>query len=352
MHRSGKCKSSIGAGINFNVTVYRSTEDLTAQWAIYFSNLYDRSVSDDFDDDWERTVRTLINDTLDTITLDSSVCVSAALVQTLIRSLPRGKAGGIDGVRHEHLIYACDAISPVLARLFTGMLRLGYIPTDMKRGEIITLHKGGKKRKDDPNNYRAITLSSVILKLYELVLLERCQDSILRSLNAQQGGFQKQLGCNMTSFVLRETLHHAREQSSKVFVCCLDGKQAFDHVWHDGLFYKLLDLGVDDNTFVSIHNMYKDAQCHVRYNGLCSESFPIAQGTKQGGKSSPSMNIAFIDGLIQELEASGNGLCLYGLNVASPTLANDMVLLSFSKGGLDNMLDICYRYSCKWRYFL
>jgi len=62
--------------------------------------------------------------------------------------------------------------------------------------------------------------------------------------------------------------------------------------------------------FVSIHNMYKDAQCHVRYYGLCSESFPIAQGTKQGGESSPSIYIAFIDGLIQGLEASGNGLCL------------------------------------------
>ena len=27
-----------------------------------------------------------------------------------------------------------------------------------------------------------------------------------------------------------------------------------------------------------------------------------------------------------------------------------MVLISFSKNGLQNMIDICYRYSCKWRY--
>ena len=93
---------------------------MTTPWAIYFSDLYVRPVSNDFEEDWERTVTTLINETLGKITLDSSVCVSAALVQTLIRSLPRGKAGGIDGVRHEHLIYACDAISPVLARLLTG----------------------------------------------------------------------------------------------------------------------------------------------------------------------------------------------------------------------------------------
>jgi len=145
--RSGKCRSSIGARINFNGTVYRSREDLTTQWAIYISYLYDCSVSDDFDADWKRTVRTLINDTLDNITLDSSVCVSTALVYTLIRSLPRVKAGGIDGVQHEHLIYACDAISPVLARLFTGMLRLGYITADMKRGEILPFVKAVRRGK-------------------------------------------------------------------------------------------------------------------------------------------------------------------------------------------------------------
>ena len=42
----------------------------------------------------------------------------------------------------------------------------------MKRGNIITLHKGDE-RKDDPNNYRGITLLPVILKLYERILLRR-----------------------------------------------------------------------------------------------------------------------------------------------------------------------------------
>jgi len=46
----------------------------------------------------------------------------------------------------------------------------------MKEGEIITLHKGGRKRKSDPNNDRAITLSSSILKVYEMILLHRGKD--------------------------------------------------------------------------------------------------------------------------------------------------------------------------------
>ena len=69
------------------------------------------------------------------------------------------------------------------------MLRCGYIPESMKRGVIITLHKGGKKRKDEPNNYWAITLSSVVLKLYEMVLLDRCQETLLEKINTHQGGF-------------------------------------------------------------------------------------------------------------------------------------------------------------------
>ena len=86
------------------------------------------------------------------------------------------------------------------------MLRNGYIPDNMKKGVIITLHKGSNKRKDDHNNYRAITLSSVVLKLYELVLLSRCRTIILEKLISQQGDFQEKLGCPITSFLLRESM--------------------------------------------------------------------------------------------------------------------------------------------------
>ena len=75
----------------------------------------------------------------------------------------------------------------------------------------------------------------------------------------------------------------------------------------------------------------------------------MLQGTKQGGKCSPMMYITFhmncIDGPIQELEDSGSGMVIrYERRL-------DIVLLPYSKNGLDNMLDICYKFFCKWRYF-
>ena len=78
---------------------------------------------------------------------------------------------------------------------------------------------------------RVITLTSVILKIYENILFNRCKHDILEDLNLQQGGFQDILGCIMTSFIVRESIFCAKESNSAVYLCFLDGKQAFDRVW-------------------------------------------------------------------------------------------------------------------------
>ena len=46
----------------------------------------------------------------------------------------------------------------------------------------------------------------------------------------------------MTSYLVQESVNYAKENNSKLYVCFLDAKQAFDHVWHDGLFFKLHEL--------------------------------------------------------------------------------------------------------------
>ena len=94
----------------------------------------------------------------------------------------------------------------------------------MKVGVIITIFKGGNKRKDDLNSYRAITLTSALLTLYERVLHTRLVNSVSQALNPIQGGFQKHMSCNMISFLLQESVHYAKENNSKSYVCLLDVK--------------------------------------------------------------------------------------------------------------------------------
>ena len=87
-------------------------------------------------------------------------------------------------------MFAGEILHKILAILFSAMINLAYVPAEMKKGVIITLYKGGNKRKDNPDSYRAITLSSVLLKLLERILLTRIQlfDTVSPPIHAMQGG--------------------------------------------------------------------------------------------------------------------------------------------------------------------
>ena len=87
----------------------------------------------------------------------------------------------------------------------------------------------------------------------------------------QGGGFQKNTGCLMTSFLFRESIFYAKENSSKVCVCFLDVKKAFDCVWHDDLFYKLYQSGINKVFCKLIINMYTDMHSCVRGRGFKSD---------------------------------------------------------------------------------
>ena len=248
-----------------------------------------------------------------------------------------GKAGGYDKLQYEHFSYAKDALSPILANVFMKMLRAGYIPDQMKRGVIVTLHKGGNKRKD-----RDITLTSVILKVYEEV--ERIYIIFHQS---QQGGFQDGLSCFMTSFILRESIYFSSEYNSKAYVCFMDRRKAFDVVWHDGLMYTLIsETDIDVTTLLAFKALYTNMTSFVNYMGKCSDWFPV----KQAGKTSPTLYLLFINGLIYEIEHSGFGLCMFDMPICCPTVADDKVLLSYSVQGLNSLLAICDRCPNKWRY--
>ena len=154
----------------------------------------------------------------------------------------------------------------------------------------------------------------------------------------------------MSSLSLKEGILYGKENNSKVYVCFLDARQAFDRVWHDGLFLKLYNLNINTEIFKAFYNLYTGLHSKVKYNGHYSKVFSVLQGTRQGGLSSPMLYLIFINDLITELQQSGLGMLIYNYNFSCPTVADDMCLVSFSKTGLENMMHLCYRYACKWRF--
>ena len=250
-----------GCEIKFNNESLRDSKSISHAWGNYFENLYLPSSNPNYDANFydivSNDMKTLIQRLFSTSSCTSNIDVSVDEVNEVISTkAKKSKAGGEDEIVYEHFIYSGQIIRKLLAKLFTAMLKYSHCPHKMKSGIIITLFKGGNKVRNDPNNYRAITLSSVFVRLYEAILLLKLKHNKNLMVNRLQGGFQKHLGCLMTSLSLKESILYGKENRSKVYVCFLDARQAFDRVWHDGLFLKLYNLNINIEVVLKLFIIY------------------------------------------------------------------------------------------------
>jgi len=82
-------------------------------------------------------------------------------------------------------------------------------------------------------------------------------------------------------------------------------------------------------------------------NGHLSQPFHIAQGTRQGSIWSPFLYTIYINELLNNLCQSPFRLKINNIPMCAPTQADDIVLLSLTKDGLNELLNICCTYAHK-----
>ena len=106
-----------------------------------------------------------------------------------------GKACGPDDLGAEHLLYAHPALIVHPQDLFKLILCHRFVPNSFDVSVTILLVKDKMGNINDVNNYRGITLSPIISKLFEVVLLSMCND-VLKTDSLQFGFEEKVFYCN------------------------------------------------------------------------------------------------------------------------------------------------------------
>ena len=89
---------------------------------------------------------------------------------------------------------------------------------------------------------------------------------------------------------------------------------------------------------------YMKQECCVRWNGTESDIFRVSNGVRQGAVASPTLFCVYIDELFHLLEQSGYGCRIENLYYGVFGYADDCVLLSPDRGGLQEMIKICEDY--------
>ena len=158
----------------------------------------------------------------------------------------------------------------------------------MRDANVVTLYKN-KGDRGDCNNYRGISLRSVVGKVFARVVLKRLQVLAEQVYSELQCGFRANRSTVDMIFSLRQLQEKCREQRQPLFVAFIDLTKAFDLVSRDGLFKILPKIGCPPKLLSIIRSFHEDMKGTVVFDGSTSAAFNIRSGVKQGCVLAPTL---------------------------------------------------------------
>ena len=162
-----------------------------------------------------------------------------------------------------------------------------------------------KKEKDPKkaNSYRPVSLTSCTVKTMERIVNERLKWSLETEdlLAPEQAGVRQFRSTEDQATYLSQEIEDAFQEQKLVLVSWIDLQKAFDKVWMEGLFVKLLRNGIASNMFNWIKSYLYNRRARISVDRIHSKKILLRHGVPHGGVQSPTLFLLFINGLVSEL---------------------------------------------------
>ena len=174
----------------------------------------------------------------------SSVLISPEDVSDAIKRLKPDSSPGPDEIPNRLIIESRIFLSNSLADFFNLLLSTSSLPSEWKEANIVPIHKSGSFAS--PNNYRPVSLTSSICKIFERILHRKILAYVQehKLLNTSQHGFLPRKSCLTALLESLEIITDLIDSGKPVDVLYLDFRKAFDSVPHQRLLTKLKSYGI------------------------------------------------------------------------------------------------------------
>ena len=207
-----------------------------------------------------------------------------------------------------HIKDCAEELAPVLKFIYDKVSLFAQMPSQWKLAKIVPLHK--KDKKNNPENYRPISLLCSLGKVYEKCLLNVMSTTFGDSLPSSfQHGFRKNHSTTTAALTVQNFIAKALDNKKKVIVVSTDMSAAFDLLDKEVLLPRMRKLGIPQTLCRIYDDFLSNRRAFVQCGESKSDEIDIPVGCVQGSPSGPYLFTLLVDGIANHM--SGVNIVAY-----------------------------------------